>query len=53
MKIDELETRVRDFCENYQIGKEGQPIPLGFIAEMAFCFGIEIGFTLHEKEEST
>jgi hypothetical protein len=44
--INDMNARVTNFMQEYCGAKEGEGVPLGLLAEMAYCFNLEVKISL-------
>jgi hypothetical protein len=44
--FDDMNVRVQNFRQEHCGAKEGDGVSLGFLAEMAYCLGLELHITL-------
>jgi hypothetical protein len=50
--LNETNARVQNFRQHHCGAKKDEDVPLGFLAEMAYCLGLEMHITLVEPKNS-
>jgi hypothetical protein len=44
--MNDMNARVKNFMQEYCGAKEGEEVPLGLLAEMAYCLGLDLNISL-------
>jgi hypothetical protein len=50
--LNDMNARVQSFMQEHCGAKEGEGVPLGFLAEMAYCLGLELHIALVQPKNS-